>query len=95
MQNSDQPAGWIQRRAELRITDSGVWRRIAVEYSEDAYTQKRLETLEQLEIDFLNRDELHDYLEWVTEESDGGIPDLSAAYRMYLGYDPNTEGLTT
>lgn len=68
--------------------DGQIWRKIAVEYSEEARTARRLATLAQLKIDFLTKDELHDYLEWMADETEGEF-DLSQAYRMYLGYSPN------
>lgn len=84
MQKTDQPHGWLERREHLRTDREGeVWRKISVEFSQKAYDRVRLETLADLEIDFLNRDELADYLGWMAEEID---IDLSDAYRFYLGY---------
>jgi len=82
-EDAGQYPGWIIRREELRETDSGMWRRIAVEYSEEAYQAKRLAALKDLNIDFLTRDELADYLAYLADETEIDISDL---YRMYLGY---------
>jgi len=80
---SDQPPGWIVRREEVREIDGGLWRRISIDFSQREYDRVRLETLAQLEIDFLNRDELHDYLAWLANSADVEISDM---YRFYLGY---------
>ena len=80
-----QPIGWTQRRAQLREIDGSLWRRIAVEYSESEYEARRLATLEDLQIDLLNKADLYDYLSWVSQESDVDLGDL---YEMYLGYTP-------
>lgn len=89
MNKSDQPHGWIERRENLRIADDGVWRKISVEYSQKEYDRVRLETLADLEIDFLNRDELSDYLGWMADEIN---IDLGDAYRFYLGYGQQDQG---
>lgn len=80
-----QPLGWLERRAEVRrLDDDGTfWRQIITTYDQDLVDAKRLETLAELEIDMLNRFDLHDYLEWVGDETD---VDTSDMYRMYLGY---------
>lgn len=78
-----QPIGWIERRNELREIDGEMWTKVVIEYSEDAYQAERLAALAELEIDFLTRDELYDYLSWLSEEFNIEISDM---YRMYLGY---------
>lgn len=82
-ESNAQPPGWIERRMQLRIHDGKIWRRIAVEFSEERYKAVRLKALEDLKIDLLPKDELEEYLEWMSEEIDC---DLSDSYRMYLGY---------
>ena len=82
-ESNAQPPGWIERRMQLRMHDGKIWRRIAVEYSESAYKAVRLKALEDLKIDLLPKDELEEYLEWLSEEIDC---DLSDSYSMYLGY---------
>lgn len=80
-----QPLGWTERRASLRSEHGGVmWRQIFFDFDPSARKRKHLETLAALEIDFLTRGELYDYLKWVSQESDVEISDL---YRMYLGYE--------
>lgn len=81
--------GWIERRSTLRSIHGGeIWRQISFEFSETQYEQERLQTLADLEIDFLTKDELYDYLSWMAEEFDIDISDL---YRMYLGYTGESE----
>lgn len=84
-ENGGQPLGWLERRADVRrVDDDGTfWREIFTTYDQDLVDDKRLETLAELEIDMLNRFELHDYLEWLGSETD---VDTSDMYRMYLGY---------
>lgn len=82
-ERSDQPLGWIERRAGLRENNGSIWRQISIEYSEKARDQKRLEALAKLKIDMLSRDDLRDYLEFTGEELE---IDTSDMYRFYLGY---------
>lgn len=89
MQGLAQPAGWLQRREQLREMDGRLWRKISVEFSEKEHDRVRLETLAALEIDFLNREELADYLGWMAEETN---IELSDAYRFYLGYGQQVGG---
>jgi hypothetical protein len=85
LRRSDQPLGWIERRSSLRSVSGGkVWEQISFEFDESAHDRERLAALSELEIDFLTRDELYDYLAWMAEEFDIDISDL---YRMYLGYE--------
>jgi len=81
----DQPLGWVERRASLRSVSGGkTWQQISYEFDASARDQERFAELARLEIDFVTRDELYDYLAWLAEEFD---VDLSDMYRMYLGYD--------
>jgi hypothetical protein len=78
-----QPIGWKQHRQGVREIDGERWQQIALEFSEDEYQARRLEILEDLEIDLLTKGELYDYLSWAGEHFDVEISDM---YRMYLGY---------
>lgn len=79
-----QPPGWTEHRSKLRLFHGGkVWAQIEHEYDQRDYDAVRLQTLGDLEIDFLTRDELYDYLAWLAQELEIDISDL---YRMYLGY---------
>jgi hypothetical protein len=77
------PLGWVERREKLRYNNGKLWRQISISYDESIVHARRLETLAELEIDMLNRDDLRDYLEWVADIDD---LDISDVYRMYLGY---------
>ncbi len=84
LERLDQPIGWTEKRASLRsISDGKVWRQISYDFDASAHDRERLEELERLEIDFLTRDELYDYLAWMAAEFEIDISDM---YRMYLGY---------
>ena len=80
-----QPIGWTQRRENLREIDGELWREIAVEFSETDYQARRLAILADLEIDFLTKGELYDYLSWAGDHFEIEISDM---YQMYLGYSP-------
>jgi hypothetical protein len=66
------------------ISGGKVWRQISYEFDVTARDRARLAELERLEIDLATRDDLYDYLSWMSEELDIDISDL---YRMYLGYE--------
>lgn len=77
------PIGWIEHRRQLRVVDGTAWRRIETEFDQRAYDEVRLQTLADLELDFVTKDELYDYLSWLAQELEIDISDL---YQMYLGY---------
>lgn len=84
-ESDEQPLGWTERRSQLRLHSGGkVWRQIILDFDPGARTAKRLAILAELEIDFLTRDELYDYLTWFSDELEIDISDM---YRMYLGYE--------
>ena len=89
--------GWAKRKKKKKLLDAMLqkaWRRIGddIEPSDDGDVDgaesgedfgDRLAALEELNIDFATRDQLADYLEWMSEEFEIDISDL---YRMYFGY---------
>ena len=78
-----QPLGWLQRRAQLRMFDNKIWRRVVVEYDPEIVRKRRLEILKELDMDLLTTGELYDSLKWSADHYD--IP-IGTMYRMYLGY---------
>ena len=88
-QRSDQPLGWIERRATVRSIAGGkIWQQISFDFDITARNRARLAELERLGMDLLSKDDLYDHLSWMADELEIDISDM---YRMYLGYPPSGE----